>query len=339
MSNATSHDPSRVPRIAPGAGFTAWEDLAGRPNVVVDARATGGTLLTLSHHPGSGSPTSLRADTSAAIVDRYLDLPGLDTGRGDVVMTNDHYDEDGLFGLWLLAEQPGRADPARALAVEAAAAGDFAQWTRAEAARCAIAAMAMAEAPTTPLPGVRRALARATGDPAGALYLEILPRTRRLLEDPERFRELWEPRWSRVERDRARIDSGEVALREFTEADLLVVESDGPLDDLALLPRSAMMRVLTIVPRIGTTLRYRYETWVDYASRALAARPPLAPLADRLARDERLAEWRFDDPASPRPRLWSADRQGRPAPSSQDAERIVATVADQLTGDGAGGGT
>jgi hypothetical protein len=331
MPNHRPQDLTSVPRIAPGAPFVAWDDLAGRPNVVVDARPTHGTVLSLSHHPGSGSPDGLRADTSTAIVDRFLDLPGNGSGRHDVAVTNDHYDEDGLFGLWLLQDQPPGRDPARAMACAAAEAGDFSTWTRPEAAWCAITVMAMAEAPTTPLPGIRRALRQALdGDPAGALYAEILPRTRRVLEDPERFRELWEPRWSRVLRDTARLDAGEIRLDEMPEADLVVVQGDGPLDDLALMPRSAMTRVLMLGPGAEANLRYRYETWVDFASRPLPARPAFAPLADALARAESRAQWRFDDPGSPRPRLWSSDHRGRPAASSQEPARIAAIIAEHL---------
>ena len=330
MPDPSPQEPSTLPRIAPGSAFVSWENLNGRPNAVVDARATHGTLLTLSHHPDAGSPAQLRADTSTAIVDRFLALPDAGREAVDVVLTNDHYDEDGVLGLWLLIEQPGQGDPTRSLACAAAAAGDFATWSRPEAAWCAIAVMALAEAPTTPLPGVRRALRRALGtDPAGALYAEVLPRVRRVLEDPERFTELWQPRWTSVTRDLDRLDGGMVSLEEDPAADLAIVETDEPIDDLALMARTPMSRVLTIGGG-GTTLRYRYETWVEFASRPLPPRLPLGPLAERLADGEEGLDWRFDDVAAPRPRLWSCDFHGRPAPSAQEPAAIRAIVADYL---------
>lgn len=335
MPDPSRQETSELPRIAPGSEFVSWESLDGRPNVVVDARATDGTLLALSHHPGAGSPARVRADTSTAIVDRFLDLPGDGRQSADVVLTNDHYDEDGLFGLWLLMDQPGHDDPTRSLACAAAAAGDFATWSRPEAAWCAITVMALAEAPTTPLPGVRRALRRALGtDPAGALYAEVLPRVRRVLEDPERFAELWQPRWRRVTRDLARLDAGTVSLEEDAAADLAIVEADGPIDDLALMSRTAMSRILTIGAG-GATLRYRYETWVDFASRPLPPRLPLGPLTERLATDDAGNGWRCDDETAPRPRLWSCGPDGRPAPSSREPAAIRAIIADYLAPGGA----
>src|SRR5204862_6683406 len=109
-------------------------------------------------------------------------------------LTNNHFDEDGLFALWLLLERPGPTDPARGLALAAAEAGDFRTWTDPWAARCALAAMAMAERPTTPFPAVLRALApEATRDPAGAIYLAPPPPVGRLLRDPARYERPWGP--------------------------------------------------------------------------------------------------------------------------------------------------
>lgn len=314
-----------------------WPDLAGAANVVVDAQATAGTVLTLSHHPGAELPAEVRADTSTAIVDRFLRLA--DGGRPDatnVVVSNDHYDEDGLFGLWLLIEQPPDDDPRRVLACDAAAAGDFGTWTRSEAAWCAITAMALAEGSTTPLPMVRRALARSDGrDPAGEIYREVLPRIGRVLDDPERFRDLWEPRWSRVDADLRRLRGGTPRLEEIPAADLAVLHGDdGSLDDLAVLSFTEMTRVLSIDGSGALRLRYRYETWVDYASRPLRPRAPLAPLAAILSTAHPDVDWKHDRERDPRPRLWSADGQGRPGAVADPAAAAEA-IADYLSGDGA----
>ena len=164
------------------------EDLAARRTPSSTARACRARCCRCRTGPGRGTPPALADDTSAAIVDRYLRAGA--AGPEVVAVTNNHYDEDGLFGIWLLLERPADGAPERALAIAAAEAGDFATWTDPWAARVAIAAMAMAERATTPFPEVGRALARAGGrDPAGALYLAILPRVGGLLADPERYRD------------------------------------------------------------------------------------------------------------------------------------------------------
>jgi hypothetical protein len=328
MGAPAEPDPSLLPRVADDAAFVPVEDLAGAPHVVVDGARLPGTALSLSHWPRAGTPPALAADTSAAIVDRYLRAAAAGPEVGAV--TNNHYDEDGLFGIWMLLERPAEGAPARALALAAAEAGDFATWTDPWAARAAIAAMAMAERATTPFPEVGRALARAGGrDPAGALYLAILPRVGGLLADPERYRVLWEREWARVESDAALLDAGDATIDDRPVADVAIVRAPRPLHDMAVHPRIASMRVLTALPDGTLVLRHRYETWVDYASRALPPRVDLAPLLPALRELEREpGTWRFDGVEPIRPRLFLSGPRGGAAPSSLGAERL----ADMLAG-------
>jgi len=327
-----------LPQIAPGARFVPAERLAGAPHAVVDGPRLPGTVLALSHWRGSGTPRGLAADTSAAIVDRYLDAGA--AGPAVDAVTNNHFDEDGLFGIWLALERPPRGGAERRLALAAAEAGDFGTWTDPDAARCALAAMAMAEPATTPLPAARAAVAGAGGrDPAGALYEAILPEVGPLLADPERARALWEPRWRRVAADLALLDAGEATVAEEPAADVAVVRAPRPLAELAVHPRTRCTRVLTATPDGVLVLRHRYETWVDYVSRPLAPRVDLAPLLPRLqALEERPGTWRFEGVEPIMPRLFLAGDGGRLAPSSLGADRLVAELARFLEEPAATGG-
>ena len=116
-------DAGDLPRVAEGAEFVPAEDLGEIPNVVVDGALLPSTVLSLSHWPHSGTPAALRADTSALIVERYLACDA--RGPEVAAVTNNHYDEDGLLGIWLLLERPPEDAPQRRLAVAAAEAGDF----------------------------------------------------------------------------------------------------------------------------------------------------------------------------------------------------------------------
>ncbi|HEX2506936.1 MAG TPA: DUF6687 family protein [Miltoncostaeaceae bacterium] len=328
-------DPDRLPRIAEGAAFVPAEDLEGAPHVVVDGARLPGTALSLSHWPRAGTPPGLAADTSAEIVDRYLRAGA--AGPEVAAVTNNHYDEDGLFGIWMLLERPAESAPERRLAIAAAEAGDFGTWTDPWAARAAIAAMAMAERATTPFPEVGRALARASGrDPAGALYHAILPRVGGLLADPGRYRMLWEPEWARVEADVALIDACEATIEDRPDADLAIVRAPRPLHDMAVHPRTGHMRILTALPDGTLVLRHRYETWVDYVSRPLPARVDLAPLLPALQALEREpGVWRFDGVEPIRPRLFLSDPRGRAVPSSLGADRLADLLAGVPPAEGA----
>ncbi|HNG76210.1 MAG TPA: hypothetical protein PLY72_17190, partial [Candidatus Obscuribacter sp.] len=88
--------------------------MLNEPHVVVDGSATPSTVLTLSHWPGSASPEAFRADLSASMA--FKALHELEAGRFELpseVITNNHYDEDGLVSVFALVH------PQEALAMEA----------------------------------------------------------------------------------------------------------------------------------------------------------------------------------------------------------------------------
>jgi hypothetical protein len=89
---------------------------------------------------------------------------------------------------------------------------------------------------------------------------------------------------------------------------------------MAIHPRTPRMRTRTVT--------YRYETWVDYASRPLPPRVDLTPVAARLQAQERNpVRWLFEGVQVITPRLMAAGPRGLPAPTSIPAERIVEELA------------
>src|SRR5438309_948341 len=102
--------------------YVAWDELGGRANVIVDGYGTEGTVLTLSHWPGSGTPEALADDLSTQIAFRYLDDPSFHVDADAV--SNNHFDEDGLCGIFALVH-PHEALEQRTLLIDVASAGDF----------------------------------------------------------------------------------------------------------------------------------------------------------------------------------------------------------------------
>jgi hypothetical protein len=109
-------------RLVTAMRFVPYAEAADLPNIVVDGAAASATVLTLSHWPKSGTPETLRADTSAEIVFKYLDAPAMHVDVG--AASNNHFDEDGLIGIFALT-RPNLAARWRALLVEIARAGEF----------------------------------------------------------------------------------------------------------------------------------------------------------------------------------------------------------------------
>lgn len=318
-------DTTPLATVATDARFVPLHEVGARPHIVVDGPYGAGTVLGLSHWPNGGTPPELAADTSTEIVGRYL--AAHPTGPPVALVTNNHFDEDGVLAAFLLLHPSD--DPAiRARAVAAAEAGDFQVWSEPEAAWCAIALMAMAERRTTPFPDVLRALNRAGGhDPAGAITVAILPHVGGLLADPARYRRLWEPVWARVLEDLALLAGGDATIEEIPGADLAIVRADRPLSPFAVHPATTAMRIVTATPNGVLRLEHRYETWVRFVSRPLPARVDLRRVLPGLARHEtRPGTWRFDGVDHPQGRLVFADANGAPTPSGLSCERFVEEV-------------
>src|SRR3954470_16324592 len=102
--------------------FVPYDDLDGEPNVIVDGAETTNTVLTLSHWPGTVVPAGLEADLSAEIAVRYLEHPDLHVDAD--LVSNSHFDEDGLLGVYALIDPEG-ARRHRDRLVDVARAGDF----------------------------------------------------------------------------------------------------------------------------------------------------------------------------------------------------------------------
>jgi len=100
--------------------YAGYPASAGEPNVVVDGSPNEGTVLTLTHWPGYPQPPGFEFDLSAEMAFHYLDRP-IDHPPADVV-TNNHFDQDGLVGLHALTK-PALSLQHRLLLIDVAAAG------------------------------------------------------------------------------------------------------------------------------------------------------------------------------------------------------------------------
>ena len=292
--------------------YVPWNDLHGEPNIIVDGYPADGTLITLSHWVGSGSPEELADDLSTQIVFRYLDRPDLWVGAEAV--SNNHFDEDGLCGIYAVLHPP-EAQAAREKIIDVASAGDFGVFSSRDAARVAFALMAFADADRSPLGGA--VFSQPYPAQSAALYEEGLKTLPDMLAATDRFRHLWAAEDAWLQRDLDRVDRGEITIAEMPELDLAVVTlpedgGDAPIGSEAdilgchqgaIHNHTQMFRTL-VVRGSRCIVRYRYETWVRYVSRPTMPRVDLSPLAEELtARESAGGRWTFDGNDSLTPRL------------------------------------
>ena len=300
-------------------------------NVVVDGAPNAGTTLVLSHWPGLPVPPGLEADTSAEIVLRYLDAGARLHGDAEVA-TNNHFDQDGLAGLFALTD-PDAALPRRHLLVDLARAGDFATYRDRRAARASMALSAMAAA------AIR---GRPDADACAELYVDALGRLPQLLDDPDAFRPLWADEDAELDAAERAVASGAVEVREVPDVDLAVIVVDPAvgatgghrfggdhvdgLHPMALHSTTACSRLL-VAHGERTRFVHRYESWVQYRSRPVPLRVDVALLAEELSAAERDgARWSATPVGGLTQELTTDDG----APSTLPLEHVAAAVTRHL---------
>jgi hypothetical protein len=197
--------------------FMPYERLDQSPNIVVDGSPSKGTVLTLSHWPKSGTLAHLKRDTSAAIVFAYLDSPSSHVAAD--IVSNNHFDEDGLVGIFTLID-PVTAQAHRELLLDAASAGDFGVYRRREAARIAFTISAYADAESSPLPAGIFALPYP--EMAAQLYERLLELMPNLLTDIDAYRSLWAAEDEKLAASEALVERGLITIEENPMFDLAI---------------------------------------------------------------------------------------------------------------------
>jgi hypothetical protein len=297
--------------------YHPYDELGDTPNVIVDGSAAASTVLTLSHWPGIVcAHDGLADDLSAQMAFRYVDR-GMDLHGDAEVVTNNHFDQDGLVGVYALVA-PDDALAARALLEDVAAAGDFGTYRDRRAAR--IAAVISATGMLT------------AGDPY-PVGLEHLPQ---MLKDVDTYRDLWiddDERLSASERAR---DEGRIAIDELPELDLPVVTVDPSVartwgnrftgrrfDGVhpMAIHNATDMSTIALVHGHRFQLTHRYETWVQYQSRPRRPRVALLPLAREFTELDTV-KWRADAVGDLTPTL--SHEGGSSLPPDAFVERVVA---------------
>jgi len=306
--------------------YIPYDELGDRPNIIVDGAANPHTLITLSHWPDSDTPEVLKDDLSAQIVFRYLDRPE-SWVQADAV-SNNHFDEDGLVGIFSLVN-PDHAQRQRSLLIDVAAAGDFGTYRFREAARTTFVLSTFADPELSPLDAgiFKQPYPRL----AARLYQEMLPRLPEILGDLDRWRRYGELEDAFLEEGEAKVRAGQVQIEEIPELDLAIVRLPESLSGrkvhrftqdrraachpMALHNVIRSFRILLMQER-NYEFQYRYESWVQYITKRPMPRVDLAPLAQQLSEMESgNGRWEFDgvDEITPKLALVDAD-ESRIAP-------------------------
>ncbi len=277
--------------------YVAYEQSKSSPNIVVDGAANDGTELVLSHWPNSATAADLRADLSAQIVFNYLDRPELHVSADAV--TNNHFDGDGLVGIYTLTN-PLEAAAIRDLLIDIAAAGDFDVYQNRDAARISFVLDAWTQPANSPLN--KTVFAQDYASVANILYEELLSRFSKIIQKIDYLEHFWIAQDEHLDASEEAFSKGYFKLQEIAEHDLAIVtmpdSNSTPAKSvhrMAIHNQTNCMRIL-LMQENNYELYYRYETWVDYHSRVLTKRKDLKLLAEKLTKQESMdGVWSFGD--------------------------------------------
>lgn len=309
--------------------YNASRDVA---NIVVDGSPNAGTVLTLTHWPGLGQPAGLEADLSAQMAFKFVSSG---TAADAEVVTNNHFDQDGLVSMYALIERED-ALRYRDLLIDVASAGDFATYRFRQAAQASMALATYADP-------IRSPFAADLNGPyeqqCAVLYERLLERLPEVVLHPERFSELWVDEDRELSASEAALASGAITIEERTDVDLAVVdiaESEPQrrghrfaadefvgVHPMAINNATARFRLLQVHGR-RYTYTDRYESWVQYRSRRPLPRVDLRPLADMLTAIDTATAWTASGPSSLTPQLHTVDE------SSLDRADVVDRIIDYL---------
>jgi hypothetical protein len=293
--------------------FVPRSEVGGRPNIVVDGAALPSTVLTLSHWPNNTTPERFRGDTSTESALAYVESH--DPRRVADVVTNNHFDEDGLFSMFAILD-PRTALCHRRLLADSARAGDFGSFRHRDAARLCFVVEAHADHVLSPLPR-----ATFTGAPAArvaALYRRMLPLLPRWLARLDEHRRYWRRQDRHLDASEALIAGGQVIIEEEPELDLAIVRiperipvemawrylrrEQAAIHPFAIHNATPCARLVRIQGR-RIEVQYRYESWVQLVSRRPALRVDLAPFCSWLNARERNGRWLWEGSLGIAPRL------------------------------------
>ena len=323
------------------------EGLSGAPLLSVDGTVDG--ALHLSHWEGNRTPEELRADTSTEIALNFAAWPRREEwARGVEVVTNNHFDADGVLSVWSVLNGE-RAQGLKDELVSAAEAGDFSEFPNEEAVRVSV----LLQGGDNPfVPGVSSPLVEhlAGGERVDErrAYELVLPEVERVLTRTDEYEPLWREGWAWIERTLESFARGDSRVVEDAGSKLSVVtlardlygpggfdpaRHGAPYTAVAHNARGELILVATpYADGWAYRIDYAYYSWAETYTRPRVARRNLSGLIGRLNVSERgRGVWKAD-----RSELTSAvkffDDTGAPAASRLEPDEVAAELRATLKG-------
>jgi hypothetical protein len=281
------------------------------PKLSVDG--TVANAVHFSHWQGNETPASLKADTSTEIALNLVAAPNRsELTRGIDLVTNNHFDTDGVLSVWTVLTGE-RALDLREQLIPAAEAGDFSELKTEAGVRASI----VIQGSDQPIPNeesqspLARQLAGKPVDDA-AVYELVLPEVERVLTRIDDYEPLWRSAWDQIATAIESFERGASTVTEFDEGGLsLIMLAPSVFSESGFNPtrhaapytaisRYAKGRLFLISTPLNNGWIYRidypYYSWAETVVRPRIPRRDFSRLLTELNQreDQRAGEWKLD---------------------------------------------
>ena len=284
----------------------------------------------LTHWIGNTAPEDLKASTTIEMALKLIRLPNWRDRLGAAqILTNNHFDTDGVVACWILME-PDKVAPYADLLIASGMAGDHGVFSTPEGVKLDLLFTNLEDFERSP---IAEHLSPVYKERSQYMYDWTLDNLPRLLDEIDAYPQLWEPEYKAIVDGLHYVASGGATIREHEEAVLAVVESDRWLHPMARRSRAQGGRLLTIVPQAGghlIELEYTLWTFHDMPDRVPIQRPALDHMVTYFNQIETAngGEWVFDTSYAPVPKLHYVNKQDELIPSQLNPQMVEHYLLD-----------
>ena len=324
--------------------------LEGTPKLSVDGTVDDNSIH-LSHWEGNHTPNELRADTSTEIALNLVAAPNrLEITKGIELVTNNHFDTDGVLSVWTVLTGP-RALEFREQLIAAAEAGDFSEFRNENAVRASIVIQGADQASPNNETGspLARHLAGSDSLDDARCYELVLPEVDKVLTRTDDYEPLWRDGWRQVELALESFAKGRSTVTELSETGVSLITLAGEIFSPAgfnptrhaapftAISHNARGHIFVIAaPTNGGwiyRIDYPYYSWAETVVRPRIERHDLAPLLVQLNELEPLGagKWQVDhSEMTSAAKFIGAD--GLPGSSKLSPDVVASTVSAAVSG-------
>jgi hypothetical protein len=283
------------------------------PKLSVDGTVS--NSIHLSHWQGNQTPDEVKADTSTEIALKLVASPNKQKlTQGIELITNNHFDTDGVLSVWTVLEGE-RALDLREQLIPAAEAGDFSEFSTENGVRASIVIQGSDQANPhneTGSPLAAHVAGKEISDDAEAYEL-VLPEVERVLRNTGEYESLWRSGWAAIASAIESFEKGKSTVEEHPDIRLSLItlapevfspRGFNPTRHVApytAISRYARGQILLIATplRDGWTYRidYPYYSWAETVVRPGVKRHDFNGLISVLNQIEQNhdARWKLDN--------------------------------------------